>query len=103
MAIDGVADSLVTNAARYACPVMTVQELLGAVLELPVEDRARFARELLLSLKDDVAEPGDEQGLIDELDRRRRQVEAGEVRMQDRAEFEQPSCGVEPLDDQTVR
>ena len=65
------------------------QELLGAALELPVDERAHFARELLLSLKDDVAEPDDDQELIEELDRRRRQVETGEVRMLDRTEFEQ--------------
>ena len=67
---------------------MTEQELLRAVLGLPPNERARFARELLLSLDEGGAEQGSEAELIPELDRRRAQADAGEVEMLDRAEFD---------------
>lgn len=68
---------------------MTSHELLGAVLGLPCKERARIAHEILLSLDDHRAEVPDERELLAELDRRRQQVESGEVEMLDRAEFEQ--------------
>ncbi|MCH9688426.1 MAG: addiction module protein [Deltaproteobacteria bacterium] len=68
---------------------MTSQELLGAVLDLPSNERARFARELLHSLDEQDGDPSDDAELVAELDRRRAQADAGEVRMLDRIEFEQ--------------
>ncbi|MCX4246060.1 addiction module protein [Paraliomyxa miuraensis] len=66
---------------------MTSNELLGAVLGLPPKERARIAHELLLSLDDRQGDHRDEHEFIAELDRRRQQVESGEARMLDRAEF----------------
>jgi len=73
---------------------MTSNELLGAVLDLPTRERARIAHELLRSLddqddEDDQRDVIDERDLLAEIERRRQQAEAGEVRMLDRMEFEQ--------------
>lgn len=67
---------------------MAPNDLLGAVLELPTNERARIAHELLLSLDDDQGEEAiDEREWLAELDERRRQAESGEVEMLDRAGF----------------
>lgn len=68
---------------------MTSNELLGAVLGLPSKERARIAHELLLSLDEHEDDELGERELLEELDRRRQQVESGEVQMLDRAGFEQ--------------
>jgi hypothetical protein len=67
--------------------VMPPNDLLGAVLELPVDERARIPHELLLSLDDEQGEAAvDEREWLAKLERRR-QAESGEVEMLDRAGF----------------
>jgi putative addiction module component (TIGR02574 family) len=61
----------------------TVDELLAGALRLPTEERARLARELLLSLEDEPTTPGDtDSDWGQELERRAQDVLNGRVRLE---------------------
>ena len=59
---------------------MTVDELKRAAMHLDPTERASLARELLVSL-DDLSEPEVERLWLEEAERRRLLVEAGETRL----------------------
>ncbi len=63
---DGVRGSNNTSPSCYFDPAMNSRELLGAVLDRPSNERARFARELLAGLDESDSDASDEQELVAE-------------------------------------
>jgi hypothetical protein len=61
----------------------STDDLLADALRLPVEDRARLAHELLVSLEDEEAYPGAEVEWAQELERRARDVLSGAIETED--------------------
>ena len=59
---------------------MTIDELKSIVLELPLEERARLASDLLLSL-DDLSEQETEHLWLEEASRRDAEVDAGKAEL----------------------
>jgi len=57
---------------------MTIEQLETALLKLPLDERARLAERLILSLEEDESES--EQAWYDEAERRLRELQAGTVR-----------------------
>ena len=62
------------------------EDHLNELLRAPIEQRAKAARALLDSLDEDGDDEGAEQAQVDELVRRMRALEAGEVNLIDGAE-----------------
>ena len=58
---------------------MSTSQLLDQVLALPADERARFARQILLSLDDEPADEDHEQAWEAEIVERARRLAAGET------------------------
>jgi putative addiction module component (TIGR02574 family) len=61
----------------------STDDLFTDALRLPVEDRARLAHKLLVSLEDEEAHPSAEVEWVQELERRARDVLSGAVETED--------------------
>jgi putative addiction module component (TIGR02574 family) len=58
---------------------MSTAEVRELALELPEEDRARLARELIASLDADVPDPGIEDAWIEEIEARAEALDRGDA------------------------
>ena len=68
---------------------MATQELLQAVLKLPIAGRAEVARQVLLSLEPEGFDDDAEQEWVAEIQRRREAIRRGEVQLLEWADVRQ--------------
>jgi putative addiction module component (TIGR02574 family) len=65
---------------------MTTAELRATALNLPEDERAALARDLIASLDGGSADPGADAAWLTEIDRRAREVAEGNVTLADAAD-----------------